>query len=162
LRTEPGHLAWACQEVGDWQAFMVALAAAGLCGSDQLVKIITSIHQTQSVVVNAGAGMFGAAYGAGGHDSGLPDMPAGVDLEEARMLEAAMLGIPYAGRLPDFGVNGAAPPGGGGFGGGAAQPLSPGVRHTRALREEQDWAFQASLQVLSPRRHSCHKRALQK
>ena len=64
------------------------------------------------------------------------------------MLEAAMLGIPYAGRLPDFGVNGAAPPGGGGFGGGGAQPLSPGVRHTRALREEQDWAFQASLQVL--------------
>lgn len=96
--------------------------------------------------MHAGAGLVGGAYGAG-HDAGLPDMPAGVDLEEARMLEAAMLGIPYAGRLPDFGVNGAAPPDGGGFG-GAAQPLSPGVRHTRALREEQDWAFQASLQVL--------------
>ena len=66
------------------------------------------------------------------------------------MLEAAMLGIPYAGRMPDFGANGAAPPGGGmsgDAGGAAAQPLSPGVRRTRALREEQDWAYQASLQV---------------
>jgi hypothetical protein len=67
------------------------------------------------------------------------------------MLEAAMLGIPYAGRMPDFGANGAAPPGSGLFGnagGAAAQPLSLGVRHTRALRQEQDSAYQASLQVL--------------
>lgn len=143
MRTEQGHLGWACQEVGD-AACLAVLAAAGLWAvTDSSLR-----HQHAATTQRryTGAGPFGAAFG-GGHDAGLPDMPAGVDLEEARMLEAAMLGIPYAGRLPDFGVNGAAPPGGGGFGGAAAQPLSPGVHHTRALREEQDWAFQASLQV---------------
>lgn len=92
-------------------------------------------------------GAFGAGFGIG-RDAGLPDMPAGVDVEEARMLEAAMLGIPYTGRMPDFGADGAADPGGAfGGGGAAAQPTSPGVHRTRALREEQDWAYQASLQV---------------
>lgn len=78
-------------------------------------------------------------------------MPEGVDVEEARMLEAAMLGIPYTGRMPDF-VNGGGF-GGGGFGGGVGgggggEPVSPGVQAHRAIREEQDWAYQESLQVL--------------
>ena len=33
------------------------------------------------------------------------DIPEGVDpheIEEARMLEAALLGVPYVGRMPDF------------------------------------------------------------
>ena len=57
------------------------------------------------------------------------------------MLEAAMLGIPYEGTLPRFGVDSAP----------AVQspllPPSPTVLAQRFLREEQDAAFQASLQV---------------
>jgi hypothetical protein len=30
------------------------------------------------------------------------DLPEGIDAEEARMLEAAMLGVPYQGRIPDW------------------------------------------------------------
>jgi hypothetical protein len=41
-----------------------------------------------------------------GRNVDLPDLPAGIDLEEARMVESAMLGVPYTGRLPDF-TNGA-------------------------------------------------------
>lgn len=62
------------------------------------------------------------------------DLPAGINLEEARMLEAAMLGIPYAGRLPDFS---AAP--------AAATPLSPGTLEQHAIRREQDQAYEESL-----------------
>ena len=60
-----------------------------------------------------------------------------------RMLEAAMLGLPYSGRMPDFSqpafVQGA--------NGGDAAPLSPSVRAQRKLRQEQDDAFHASLKV---------------
>lgn len=93
------------------------------------------------------AGTFGGAGFAGGRDAGLPDMPAGVDVEEARMMEAVMLGIPYTGRMPDFAANAGAAAGDFGDGGADGQPLSPGMRRTRALREEQDWAYQESLQV---------------
>ena len=54
-----------------------------------------------------------------------------------RMLEAAMLGIPYEGRIPDF----------------AAQPSRPYVPPSseslagRSVRQEQDWAYEQSLQV---------------
>ncbi len=65
------------------------------------------------------------------------------------MLEAAMLGIPYTGRMPDFVNGGGGGFGGGGFGGGGGgEPISPGVQAHRAIREEQDWAYQESLQVL--------------
>ncbi len=63
-------------------------------------------------MLSAWLGMLAGGFGGfpGGRDVGLPDMPAGVDVEEARMLEAAMLGIPYTGRM-DFagggGTNGA-------------------------------------------------------
>ena len=58
------------------------------------------------------------------------------------MLEAAMLGIPYEGRMPapfDRGAHG-------GWGAPAAPP-APEVVAQRALREEQDAAYQASLLV---------------
>ena len=62
------------------------------------------------------------------------------------MLEAAMLGIPYEGRIPDF----------------AAQPSRPYVPPSseslagRSVRQEQDWAYEQSLQVLSwPHQASC-------
>mmetsp|Transcript_12266 Transcript_12266/g.36862 ORF Transcript_12266/g.36862 Transcript_12266/m.36862 type:complete len:466 (+) Transcript_12266:280-1677(+) len=93
-----------------------------------------------------GAGAFDAF--SGGRDSELPEMPAGVDVEEARMLEAAMLGIPYTGRM-DF-SGGAS---NGGFAGGGAsgiedgQPLSPGVRAQRLIRQEQNDAYQESLRA---------------
>ena len=82
------------------------------------------------------------------HDAGMQ----GVDLEEARMLEAAMFGVAYQGRMPDY--NGM--PAGGGMGGmyrggaggrGAHQPVDPSVLEGRMLREEQELAFQESLEV---------------
>lgn len=53
------------------------------------------------------------------------------------MLEAAMLGIPYEGTIPDF----------------AAQPARPRVPPSassmagQSVRQEQDWAYEQSLQV---------------
>ena len=73
----------------------------------------------------------------------------GVDLEEARMLEAAMFGVAYQGRMPDY--NGLPAAGGGAYGGprgrGAHHPLDPHVLEGRMLREEQELAYQESLQV---------------
>lgn len=54
------------------------------------------------------------------------------------MLEAAMLGIPYEGRMPDFTAQPARPD---------QQPTSPGAVAGRAVRQEQDYAYQQSLQV---------------
>ena len=53
------------------------------------------------------------------------------------MLEAAMLGIPYEGRMPDFTAQPARPD----------QPTSPTAVAGRAVRQEQDYAYQQSLQV---------------
>lgn len=64
------------------------------------------------------------------------DLPEGINLEEARMLEAAMLGIPYQGRMPDFSNAAAA---------AAGPPLSPGAMEQRSLRAEQDAAYEESL-----------------
>eukprot|EP00878_Enallax_costatus_P028585 GHUV01030885.1.p1 GENE.GHUV01030885.1~~GHUV01030885.1.p1 ORF type:complete len:310 (+),score=123.98 GHUV01030885.1:141-1070(+) len=62
------------------------------------------------------------------------DLPEGINLEEARMLEAAMLGIPYQGRMPDFNAAAA-----------AAEQLSPGTVERRSLQAEQDAAYEESL-----------------
>jgi hypothetical protein len=76
------------------------------------------------------------AVGRSGIDLPL-NLPEEINLEEARMLEAAMLGIPYAGRMPDFsGAQDAA---------AAAAPLSPGTIEQRTLRQEQDDAYEESL-----------------
>lgn len=56
-----------------------------------------------------------------------------------RMLEAAMLGIPYEGTIPDFAAQ-------------AAQPRVPPSASSLAgqsVRQEQDWAYQQSLQAQS-------------
>ena len=55
------------------------------------------------------------------------------------MLEAAMLGIPYEGRIPDFSAQSARPD----------QPMSPTAVAGRAVRQEQDYAYEQSLQVSS-------------
>ena len=49
-----------------------------------------------------------------------------------------MLGIPYEGRMPDFTAQPARPD---------QQPTSPGAVAGRAVRQEQDHAYQQSLQV---------------
>ena len=54
------------------------------------------------------------------------------------MLEAAMLGIPYEGRMPDFSAQTAQ---------SDQHPTSPGAVAGRAVRQEQDYAYQQSLQV---------------
>lgn len=60
------------------------------------------------------------------------------------MLEAAMLGLPYSGHMPDFTAGASAPYANGR---GEATPLSPTVRAQRQLRQEQDDAFHASLKA---------------
>lgn len=54
-----------------------------------------------------------------------------------------MLGIPYEGRIPDFSAQPALPD----------QPTSPTAVAGRAVRQEQDYAYQQSLQVGSPTPH---------
>lgn len=81
----------------------------------------------------AAAAVTGVAVG---DDEAPLDLPEGINLEEARMLEAAMLGIPYQGRMPDFSNAAAA---------AAGPPLSPGAMEQRSLRAEQDAAYEESL-----------------
>ncbi|GFR40299.1 hypothetical protein Agub_g481, partial [Astrephomene gubernaculifera] len=101
----------------------------------------------------AGARGTGAAAGGDAWDDGL-ELPEGMsrqELEEARMMEAAMLGVPYEGRMPDFsagaaGPSGRAGPGGGGGGFGAyGDVLDPELMEHRELRWDQDRAFEESL-----------------
>lgn len=104
----------------------------------------------------AGAGV-GAEGGGGGGVGGaveydVVDLPDGIDREEARMLEAAMLGIPYeppAGRVVsgsggagELGVNGV---GINGFNGGVT--ASAEATEARMMRDEQDWAYEESLRI---------------
>ena len=103
-------------------------------------------------------GTFGAGAGAGGGGVGgavehdVVELPDGIDREEARMLEAAMLGIPYEppeGRVVGgsagaggLGVNGV---GINGFNGGVA--ASAEATEARMMRDEQDWAYEESLRM---------------
>ena len=50
-----------------------------------------------------------------------------------------MLGVPYEGRMPDFTAQSSRPD---------QQPTSPGAVAGRAVRQEQDYAYQQSLQVI--------------
>jgi hypothetical protein len=61
------------------------------------------------------------------------DLPEGIDAEEARMLEAAMLGVPYEGRIPDFAQR------------REATNLSPGAAERVAYMREQDMEYEESL-----------------
>jgi len=88
-----------------------------------------------------------AAGGGGGHAGDDPpiDLPDGIDAEEARMLEAAMLGVPYGGRIPDWGAEAAARDARAAS--AAAAAADPASLASRALVQEQDAAYQASLAV---------------
>lgn len=59
------------------------------------------------------------------------------------MLEAAMLGLPYSGHIPDFSQQPAQPY----ANGNAEAVLSPAVTAQRKLRQEQDHAYHQSLTV---------------
>ncbi len=70
------------------------------------------------------------------------DLPDGINVEEARMLEAAMLGVPYSGRMPDF-AREAAEREAREVAGLAA--VDPNVAEQRLLVSEQDAAYEESL-----------------
>lgn len=75
------------------------------------------------------------------------DLPDGINAEEARMLEAAMLGIPYEGPMPDFSAEGLAAAAAARDAARVAAEanLSPGAAEARNLRREQDDAYEQSL-----------------
>lgn len=71
------------------------------------------------------------------HRGGI-QLPADIDFEEARMLEAAMLGIPYDGEIaPHRRPLGSVP----------SIPPDPAAIEQRLLRQEQDDAYEQSLQA---------------
>ena len=70
-------------------------------------------------------------------DEPIPSLPDDVDLEEQRMLLAAITGEVYRGRIPDFATDPRYRP----------QQLSPGALSREALRKEQDAAYHESLEA---------------
>lgn len=120
------------------QGMVAATAAAhgpAAAAAEEHLEGGLSAEQEGLAVAGAGLGGAAAAAGVAGFVEEEPlDLPAGINLEEARMLEAAMLGIPYAGRIPDFS---AAP--------AAAAPRSPGALEQQSIRQEQDQAYEESL-----------------
>jgi hypothetical protein len=114
----------------------VPRAAAAAAGEDDIPDLIddeAAAAEAAADAADAAVAMTGVAVGG---DEPL-DLPEGINLEEARMLEAAMLGIPYQGRMPDFSNAAAAA--------AAGPPLSPGAMEQRSLRAEQDAAYEESL-----------------
>lgn len=88
--------------------------------------------------IGFGATAFEARDGgraSGGEWDGAIDLPDGIDREEARMLEAAMLGVAYvppANRVVDY---------------GASAPAPEHVLNSRVIADETDRAYQASLRA---------------
>jgi UBX domain/UBA-like domain len=70
-------------------------------------------------------------------DEPLPNLPDDVDLEEQKMLLAAMTGEVYRGRIPDFAIDPRYRP----------VQLSPGAQARQNLRQEQDAAYYESLEL---------------
>lgn len=91
-----------------------------------------------------GAARSGGSGGSGRTGTADEELPEGVtaaEREEARMLEAAMLGVPYEGPVPDAGGGGGL--GVSGYGLGAAP--SAEVAEARLIRSDTDWAYEESL-----------------
>mmetsp|Transcript_10297 Transcript_10297/g.19490 ORF Transcript_10297/g.19490 Transcript_10297/m.19490 type:complete len:431 (-) Transcript_10297:253-1545(-) len=74
-------------------------------------------------------------------------LPEGVDAEEARMLEAVMMGVPYTGNIPSFEQLPDAAAAAAGTVADGAPPPSPGLVYSRMLRDEQDRDLQMSLEA---------------
>ena len=91
-----------------------------------------------------GAARSGGSGGSGRTGTADEELPEGVtaaEREEARMLEAAMLGVPYEGPVPDAGGGGGL--GVSGYGLGAAP--SAEVAEARLIRSDTDLAYEESL-----------------
>jgi hypothetical protein len=114
------------------QAAAAAAAGDGFAGEDDDEAAAAEAAADAADAAAAAAAVTGVA------DDVPLDLPEGINLEEARMLEAAMLGIPYQGRMPDFSNAAAAAA-------AAGPPLSPGAMEQRSLRAEQDAAYEESL-----------------
>ena len=71
-------------------------------------------------------------------DDEFPELLEGINTEEARMLEAAMFGTAYTGRIPDFSNP------------VSDLPTDPGLLEQRLLRNDQDAAYHESLKVCQP------------
>ena len=71
------------------------------------------------------------------HPGGM-HLPVDIDVEEARMLEAAMLGIPYEGEIPPHRRP---------LGSVSSASIDPAAVEQRLLRQEQDDAYEQSLQA---------------
>ena len=103
-----------------------------------------SEHGRGQMFGGAGAGVGTRGASAVGADADADALIPGVsaaEREEARMLEAAMLGIPYEGPLPGAG-------GGLGVSGvGLGTAPSAEVAEARAVRNETDWAYEESLRA---------------
>ena len=88
-------------------------------------------------------GRAGSGSGRRAADEELPEGVTAAEREEARMLEAAMLGVPYEGPVPDGASAGGL--GVSGFGVGAAP--SAEVAEARMIRSDTDWAYEESLRL---------------
>lgn len=94
-----------------------------------------AVHRQQQQQQRQGSGR--GASGAGSEDDDLPLLPDDVDLEEQRMLMAAIQGGGYEGQIPDFAADPRYQP----------RVLSPGAQARQILREEQDAAYYESLRA---------------
>ena len=105
-------------------------AAPAPSESDGAIRLSDSDDDGPRRVTRAAA----AAAGAPPADAA-PALPDDVDVEEARMIEAAMLGVPYEPPASRASRTGGVPP----------PPPSPRSMAARMLRQEQDDAYAASL-----------------
>ncbi|GIL59381.1 hypothetical protein Vafri_14249 [Volvox africanus] len=114
------------------------VGSAGIIGQGHRRRI--GVHQGGS----GGAGPAGVTTVSGRGNTAWDDdeleLPEGMsrhELEEARMMEAALLGVPYEGRgLRDFSSGRAA---------GGSEEMAPELREHRELRWDQDRAYEESL-----------------
>ena len=89
-------------------------------------------RSTRDRIGFAGTATFAPGVGGGGGDF---DLPEGIDREEAKMLEAAMLGVAYIppdNRVTDYGTSAPAP---------------ASVLNARSIADETDRAYQESLRA---------------
>ncbi|KAL4436090.1 hypothetical protein ABPG77_005538 [Micractinium sp. CCAP 211/92] len=102
---------------------------------DEYQPAPAAAHRQQQQRQGAGRGSGGGGAGSGEDD--VPLLPDDVDLEEQRMLMAAIQGGGYEGEIPDFAADPRYQP----------RVLSPGAQERQILREEQDAAYYESLRA---------------
>ncbi|KXZ49719.1 hypothetical protein GPECTOR_20g576 [Gonium pectorale] len=136
-------------------AGLEAVRGRGAIGSSEGLaqRRRVEVRRGAAAAAAAAAGDMGAAAPAAegrGGDSWADDHEAlgmsRAELEEARMMEAALLGIPYEGPPPSMVARGGGVAGGGGGRGGSEErEVSPELLEHRELRWDQDRAYEESL-----------------